>query len=175
MNIYFLDLNNFSEKTLEDFIKKHPEDDIIANELKRKQHFAGRYLLEYVLNKEYKIKNFEIEIHNGKPFLKKLPYFFSISHSKNVVGLAIGKNNIGFDIEYNATDRNFSAISKRYGKDISDKQAFYKFWTRHEALIKLGKNEKNPYYLTGFFNENFTYTVASFEPVCIYNVSTINV
>ena len=174
MDIYFLDTDNFSEKILDDFIKNCAEDVSFNDDLKKKQHFAGRYLLHYILEKEYGIKDFETEIKNGKPFLKNLPYYYSISHSKNLVGLAIGDKPVGFDIEFNKTERDFEKISKRYEKEIKTKKEFYEFWTKHEAKIKLGSEKKDIFYTTGTINDDFAYSAACEEPFYIYNFSTIN-
>ena len=125
MDIYFLDLNNFSKNLLENFIKDCIEEKIFSNELKKQQHYAGKFLLKYVLEKEYDISKFETEIRGGKPFLKDLPYYYSISHSENIVGLAIGDKIVGFDIECNKKVRNFEAISLRYGEKIVEQTEFY--------------------------------------------------
>ncbi|MCR4881659.1 MAG: hypothetical protein K6A44_06895 [bacterium] len=174
MDIYFLDLNNISKTVLDEFINKCAENNSFSNELKKRQHFAGKFILKYVLEKEFGIKNYEIETVNGKPFLKDLPYYYSISHSQNMVGLAIGDKMVGFDIEYNKRERDYGAISARYGQKINTQKEFYDFWTQHEAKIKLGGDFKNVVCLTGIMDNDFTYTLACKEPFVIYNVSTIN-
>ena len=174
MDIYFLDLNIFPSEILNNYIKTRSEDNTFLDDLKKKQHFAGKYLLEYVLKNEYGIEKFETKSVDGKPFLKGLPYYFSISHSKNIVGLAIGEKNLGFDIEYNNPERDFGKISKRYGLNIQNKKEFYDFWTKHEAKIKLGSEKKDLFFISGIINDDFTYTIACEENFSIYNFKTIN-
>lgn len=174
MDIYFLDLNTFSKDVLESYINSLPEKMLFSSREKTEQHFAGQYLLKYVLNNVYGIENFEIEIISGKPFLKNLPYYYSISHSKNIVGLAFSDIQVGFDIEHNKTERNFEKISKRYGQKIKTKKEFYEFWTKHEAKIKFGKVNDDLFFVTGIINDDFTYSAACKEPFCIYNFKTIN-
>ena len=175
MDIYFLNLNDFPQKTLNEFISAHKENIGYSDKLKQYQHYAGKYLLKYVLNNEYGINEFETEIIEGKPYLKNLPYYFSISHSKNLVGLAIGEKNLGFDIEYNKTQRAFEKIAKRYNKEINGQKEFYEFWTKHEAQIKLKSCKKDLFFVTGTINDDFTYSVACEESFVIYNFNTINV
>lgn len=151
------------------------ENILFKDELKKRQHYAGKYLLKYVLENEYGIKNFETEIINGKPFLINLPYYYSISHSQNIVGIAFGDKQVGFDIEYNLAERDFEKISKRYGENIKSKKEFYEFWTKNEAKIKFGTTNEDLFFVTGIINDAFTYSAACKEAFCIYNFKTINI
>ena len=157
MDIYFLDIN--------EFINKNNEKIVFKDKLKEKQHYAGRYLLSRILKENYSAEEFEISVINGKPYLKDLPCYFSISHSKNIVGIAVGKEELGFDIEYNKTERNYIKIFKRYGQKISSgddlRANFYEFWTKHEAKIKLSPKFKGSISCyTSVYKDDFTYSVA---------------
>jgi len=165
MEIYILDINTLPENILTESIRNSDYKIVFGNKLKEKQHYAGRYLLSKILREFYSMEYFETEIIKGKPYLKNNPYYFSISHSENIVGIAIGKEEVGFDIEYNKKIRNYSQILKRYNQNIPEdsdiQKELYEFWTQHEAKIKLSSkfNEK-VFYHTSVFNDNYTYSVA---------------
>lgn len=76
----------------------------------------------------------------GKPFAKKLPVHFSISHSSNMVICAVSDKEIGIDIEKIrpinpkaaekfATEREIEYIS-------SNQNGFFEIWTLKEAYFK---------------------------------------
>lgn len=179
MDIYFLDLNNFSENKLDSFAHSNKISRNYTSDLKKKQHIAGRYLLHYVLKNFYNTTDFEIEILNDKPILKNSDLHFSISHSKNLVGIAISQEPVGFDIEFNKKKRDFEKLLSRYDIELELEseqlqKKFYEFWTKHEAKIKLNTKNSAPIILTGSINEDFTYSVAGEKTFVIYNISIIN-
>ncbi|MGN0033477.1 MAG: 4'-phosphopantetheinyl transferase family protein [Candidatus Limimorpha sp.] len=81
---------------------------------------------------------------HGKPFLTKQPdLFFSISHCKSAVAVALSNTEIGVDIE--ETSRFRDSLVRyvcnddeiREIEDSKDKSlAFIKLWTRKEAVFK---------------------------------------
>lgn len=106
-------------------------------------------LLRYGLEKEYGLKNNEIEIGFGayhKPYLKNAEdIFFNLSHSGKWVYCGIGDKVLGVDVELIKSDwieiaRRFFANSEycyilqqlpKVQKDI-----FYKLWTLKESYVK---------------------------------------
>ena len=70
----------------------------------------------------------------GKPFIEGM--YFSISHSADLIAIAISSRNVGIDLEY-MIERDYAKISKRiFQHEILDQTEFYKAWTEHEAIIK---------------------------------------
>lgn len=91
--------------------------------------------------------DFEIEeIGQGKPVYKeRTDIHFNISHTANIVVVAIASKPIGIDIDGN---RNFSDrmidkfYSKKeaawvYGNDLTKQDRFFSLWTMKEAFSKL--------------------------------------
>jgi len=80
----------------------------------------------------------------GKPYLKSKSAFFNISHSGEIVICAFSEaSEIGIDIEHieNISIDDFKNQMTEYEwKNVSDSDnipvAFYKYWTRKEAVIK---------------------------------------
>lgn len=110
------------------------------------EHLLGLFLVRFIAKNIYNVENTEIEIKNKKPCLKFSDLNFSISHSQDIILCAFSKNFIGADVEY-MRDRDFGQILSRYGESIENptEEFFYKFWTKHEAVIKLGMIEKSLY------------------------------
>ena len=77
---------------------------------------------------------------NGKPFFEDYPdFYFNISHSENLIAVAVADSPVGVDIEkkrdanLKIAERFFSEREKDFAKD-SD--SFFYVWTRKEALLK---------------------------------------
>jgi phosphopantetheinyl transferase len=131
-----------------------------GNDLKEKQHNAGRYIVSYVAEKIYKLKNSEIEIVNKKPKFKLENIHFSISHSNCYAVVAFDKNPVGVDIE-KITERDFLAIAKRMKFELKENtlEDFYCCWTLFEAEYKLQDKAKST--LTIDFKDEYKISVAS--------------
>lgn len=77
----------------------------------------------------------------GKPFLKDVPLFFSLSHSSEYIGVAVSTCEIGLDVEKNK-NFNFRRIST-FLTDLenvfleNNPDKFYELWTQKEAIVKL--------------------------------------
>lgn len=103
-------------------------------------------LLQYAINNEYNLILPKEEVFsynkNGKPFLGNefSKIFFSISHSKKGIAVAISIKEIGVDI-CDFREVNQSTICKTMSKQereeiTKDKTKFYKFWSIKEANAK---------------------------------------
>lgn len=138
-------LNFISEKCRMKVSKK------ISN-IDKKLVLYAELLLRIIICKCYGINNKDIVIaedNHGKPFIKGILNFqFNISHSKNVLVLAISNNAIGIDVEQirhfdiKIVNRFFSKCEKDYifndNNNINSK-CFY-IWTKKEAYLKyIGK------------------------------------
>lgn len=79
---------------------------------------------------------------NNKPYFKDYPNIrFSISHSGDLVVLAMSDTEIGIDIE-KIKPRDYEAIVERHftegeAKEIDSIESFLKVWTKKEAYLKL--------------------------------------
>lgn len=146
MEIYYLKKDEFLKSINREELEKFSDGRKYASEEKYLEHLCGLYLTKYVAKHYYDVKNPEIEYQNGKPFFKSREICFSISHSNNIVLAAFNNRNIGVDVEF-MRPRDYQKIMKRY--DCMDenitKEGFYRFWTLHEAEIKLGSKVKSSY------------------------------
>ncbi len=103
------------------------------------QSIAAGLLLRYVFGEN--AKNITAAKH-GKPFLPDGPEF-NISHSGNLVVLAVSKNAVGIDAEF-PTDYS-EAVAKRcftqgeqlWLKEQGENGAFYRLWTGKESIMKV--------------------------------------
>lgn len=112
---------------------------------RKKEFLATRILVRKLIGKGIHIENNE----EGKPFLINSDFDISISHSKDYIGVMIGKNHdLALDIEY-LSDRVYR-IAKRFMSEEElasiqeeDKQVhIYQHWCAKECLIKLyGKKD----------------------------------
>ncbi len=110
----------------------------------RNNFIAARWLLvEFFKLKGVDFNLSDIQYTNaGKPFLNN-GYHFSISHTKGMVGLLVGKTRVGLDIEIIKPIENyyeFSEVLTATELNIiahSGLQTFFRFWTAKEAILKL--------------------------------------
>lgn len=112
---------------------------------RKKEFVTTRVLLQKLLGGGVIIENNE----HGKPLLINSDFDISISHSKDYVGVMVGRNHdLALDIEY-LSDRVYR-ITKRFMSEnemstISDKDKqlhIYQHWCAKECLIKLyGKKD----------------------------------
>lgn len=150
MEIYYLKKEEFLNSIDINSLKKFSDNREFSSEEKYLEHLCGLFLTKFIAKQVYNIKNTEIELKNKKPYFKNNEIYFSVSHSKNIVLVGFNNANIGVDTEY-MYPRNYQKIMDRYNKNIVNptKKDFYRFWTIHEAEIKLGKH------LKAMFSTNF--------------------
>lgn len=146
--IFYANVNNLN---IEENIHKLPQiRQQKANKykfLKDKRLSVGVYLLLAKALDKYnlKITNYEFKYeNNGKPFLSGCPLHFSLSHSGDLVAVAISDDVIGVDIQetrdfdIKLTEMVFNDNDRVYfEKSNNKKQAFYKIWTHKESYIKM--------------------------------------
>lgn len=80
---------------------------------------------------------------HGKPLLAEFPdIHFNLSHCSHAIACAVGDRPVGIDVE--STDRHISSSLLRYTMNdreqeeiANDPKAFFRLWTRKEALVKM--------------------------------------
>lgn len=79
----------------------------------------------------------------GKPYLKEGPYF-SISHCKNAIAVAVYEQEVGIDIESirkadeALVERTMNRVEQeQIARAASADEAFTALWTRKEAVLKM--------------------------------------
>ena len=98
--------------------------------------------IEYVLEKEYKIKNITIvRNENGKPYIKENnSIFFSVTHTNDFLFLVFCNQNIGIDAESTTRKVDYAPILKKFTsterEEIQTKEDFLRFWTIKESIVK---------------------------------------
>lgn len=85
----------------------------------------------------------EIKISNkGKPYFENNDAFFNLSHSGDMVVLAVDADEVGIDIEQirlvnkRVAERCYTRDELDYLYSKSDLSEFYKLWTAKESLLK---------------------------------------
>ena len=99
----------------------------------RLQFLASRALQRGILGPDAEILRDE----KGRPYVRGNPVFFSVSHSGDLVVMAVAPNPIGIDVEY-MKPHDFARLSAWFfGEAIQGREDFYRRWTRFEAGLKL--------------------------------------
>jgi len=108
----------------------------------RAGRLAGEVRRRFVVSRAFRrrVLGSEAEIlteDSGRPYVKGNPVFFSISHSGNILVMAVDSYSVGIDVEFMKV-RDFARLSSRFfGECIKDREAFYRRWTCFEAGLKL--------------------------------------
>lgn len=145
MDIFYLKKSEFISFINQDSLQTFFDGRIFKCKDKELEHLCGIFLTKFIAKHVYDIHNLDIELRNKKPYFVSNEIFFSISHSKDIVLVAFNNSNIGADIEYMQDGKNYKLIMNRYGHKVSNpsKKDFYRFWTVHEAEIKLNGDIKS--------------------------------
>jgi len=110
-----------------------------------KRYITSKYLLRTVLSKFTNIAapaiNFQLTA-NKKPFLTGIE--FNVTHSKNLVVMAVSRLPIGIDIEFINQAFDFEPLLSNcfHPEEINslknnpNADDFYRLWTRKEAVLK---------------------------------------
>lgn len=158
MELFYINSEEFLHTHDLDFLKTYAEGRTFKSEKRFVEFTIGRYLVKTAAEKFYGIKNSEIIINNSKPEFKDGGIYFSISHSGGIIMSVFDDKPCGLDLE-EIKPRDFKHLSERYGKKCETAEDFYKFWTEHEAAIKLQKSVHDKF--TRTFEGRFMLTVVS--------------
>ena len=205
MEVFICDLNKVSgnQGLIEKYtqlLPKHELDYYHSTILpKRKiQFLLGRSIIRTKLSEILKIPTQDIVITktpNGKLELADKSLYFNISHSEDMVAVAIHDEPVGIDMEFirmrdfdNVADKYFSreeaSLIRSIKNDQAKKEQFYICWTRLEAFIKcsgkkistISKQQEfaSGYGFKSFYEGNYIISVAyegggSLNEVLIYS------
>jgi len=141
--VYVLDITNLG---LEKYLKKLPRNFLdqvnkYKEDNQRRRSFFSWYLLYLKLvERKINVSNLKVEFNeNGKPLIEGIN--FNISHSYNLVAIAISSHEVGIDLEL-VEEKDNERIAKKimneeeYQKYLKNKEYFYKVWTKKEAYLK---------------------------------------
>ena len=98
--------------------------------------------LRKILSDQYGISVTEIKrTKNGKPYIENDRVFFSISHSHELLTIALSENPVGIDIEKISERKAYHALYNRLTeeekREIQSTENFFRLWTKKESFIKL--------------------------------------
>ena len=130
MKIFYLNLSSYDLPQMS------------RTERKKLQSQLGRYIVDYVANFYYNVKDREVVEENGKPKFLHCDLCFNISHSNDIVLAAFDSMPLGVDVEF-MRERNFRELFAHYGIRADGRELFYRFWTNLEAKIKIQAEIKN--------------------------------
>lgn len=146
IKIYFLSYSDtLYNKKLPELKKFFPNTDFekIKNSKFKISLLAKFYVKKIAaefLNATINTLDFE-KTSNGKPFLKNYPDFhFNISHSNNLIAIAIDNSQIGIDIE-KIREVNLKLANRHFCENEinfinSNNERFFEIWTKKEAYLK---------------------------------------
>lgn len=164
MEIYFINTENFSKTIDSNVLLSFLDGQEFKSKKRVREYCIGRFLLKFVLENCYNIREPEIIVKNKKPCLADSSVHFSLSHSNNIVAAVFDNKPVALDIEV-MKERDFEKLFKyhKLNPEVKDKETFYRFWTEYESEIKL--QEKPESTLTKRFLNDFMLCVASLR-VC---------
>lgn len=149
-NLCDLNVYNLLKKAVSTTRRENSEKFLFFEDAKRS--ICAEAIMRYYVIKNLGINNSEIEIRYndyGKPFLKNIQLYFSLSHSNKWVVCGWSNNEIGVDIE--KIDKINIDIAKslfckaeydyiKSGKEHEQCKKFIQIWTLKESYIKyIGK------------------------------------
>ena len=96
------------------------------------------------------------EYDNGKPYLEGIPIYFNISHSGDMVAVALAPKEVGCDVEYksknamNVAEHFFAedevAFLNKTEDEARQELEFTKLWTMKESVVKCtGEGIRRPF------------------------------
>ena len=121
--------------------------DGIANPQAQKRTICAEWLTKTMLSEISGIAAEEISLardKRGKPYVKNLPFHFSVSHSGDFVACAVSDRPVGLDLEQvracdiSAAKRICSPKELEYILTAEDSLTrFFRVWTAKEAYVKM--------------------------------------
>jgi len=173
--LYFSDFeaSMYLDCLTDDELERYPT---FLNNQRKKEFVATRFLRTELVG----LKHINYD-SVGAPFINDSD-FISISHSKNIVGIAISKEfKIGLDIEYaqskiNAIKHKFLHESELESFDCNSEIELTKIWTAKEVLYKIagkkGINFRTELVLNKMSQEKWRGTIKSETDSCSASFST---
>ena len=121
----------------------------LSDEKRRLEFLGGHALIHDAvgMTTNQSPEKIKVNIIKDVPFLDKLPFFVSVSHSGGLVTVAVDEKPVGLDIERSFVRRNLSAVvEKCFSPEAahtynllkpSERRAFFfRLWTMKEAGVK---------------------------------------
>lgn len=140
--VYITNINNIVSNDLplfeKDFIKSINNDKVIRQ--KKSAYGLLKIAVKEILGINENFQNFA-KTKQGKPYTSD--YYFSISHSDNIVAVAISKCEIGIDIECISKDRKWDLLKRKIVNEnekniiLNSAEEIISLWTKKEAYFKL--------------------------------------
>lgn len=152
--IILVSLNESFDSTLYDELSslissdKKAKLDSYASLIDKKRVLYSDLLIRITIHQDLNIENCDISFDTniyGKPFLRNnLSVHFNVSHSQNMIAVAISNKPVGIDIEYTKNvnleiaRRFFNESEIEYIKTSSQatNRRFIEIWTKKEAYLK---------------------------------------
>lgn len=108
-----------------------------------KSKYSSEELVTRILSQYYEIENAEIRrTKNGKPYLAnaKMPLYFSLSHTKELLFIAFSEENIGLDAEPLHREVDYEKICAKFPceerEEIRSAKVFLQHWVAKESAVK---------------------------------------
>ena len=148
--------------------------------IKKEISLRGYVLLQKALQKDFGIELDQLTfLPSGKPVIKDQNIFFNISHSGNLVGVAISRSGtIGLDIEkfrkFEKIESSFAFFSKVEQQAILDAELpdekLIELWSKKEAFVKAIGGEM--FEMSNYTDVRFSTTFWIREPYYFHSIPT---
>ncbi len=140
-------LNNFNEA------RKQKISTIKTEHGKQKSYLSG-LLIQKIMKEQFNQQAKQIKIGTfGKPYLSSSSAHFNLSHSGNMIALAISNTDIGLDIQkprthsdkllqrtFTKNEQNWLHFAQKNSDDLNNPNPFLTLWTAKESYLKaIGK------------------------------------
>ena len=152
MDVYIADLTKIinNEPLINSYIDRLTEKDAdrfnrMTHEDRKLQFLVARMTIYEHLGHDLIVSDSGKLLYDGA--------FLSVSHSENMVVVAISSEGVGVDVEDTQKKRDFKGLAQMcHLGDVSDHIEFYKKYTKYEAEFKLGmSNAHCEFYCWGHF------------------------
>ncbi len=113
----------------------------------------------------------------GKPYFYKNPFYFSVSHSKNLFAVAFSKKPLGIDLQDHRNCNQNKIANRYFHKDellsFKNGEDFFKIWTAKESHVKflgtgIDKNFSKFSVFDNYKNFKFINSIKN-HTLCVYS------
>lgn len=208
MNVFYLNINALKVKPIKEWLTKLPsviQEEVLQYKQEKDQWrvLGGKILLKEMLRRQRDVFTLSQlkATQKGKLFFEGADFDFNISHSGEVVVLAVVEDGIcGIDVElhrkinYSIFERNFTSVEwETIMNAKNSSQQFFDYWAIKESVIKadgrgfevLGKTEiqsnkkaicdGQTYHISSIFIEKgYSSCVASDQEIRVVNLFGLN-
>lgn len=137
-----------------------------------KNKLDSKRFLHDILSRFFGLENYTLSVsQNGKPYIDGNPLYFSISHSADVLAIAVADQEIGLDIEKLRSTENYASVYKRLTTkergEATNPLSFFKNWTAKESFVKMNGDTLAKFYPRLSFEKGELFLDEKKQEICL--------